>query len=517
MTSTGIDYQASRVVLLGTSAYYKSRLDAVPAVEHSMRGMYAMLTSPGHGGWPKERVEYWLNRRDAGAVAQDLRDLAAATNGVFIVYFAGHGIVTENEHEQLCLMLSDTTDDNPDLTGLEYRMVSRALGRSSARAKMLILDCCYADSAIVHMGGVGGPALESTPGTYTLTATIPLPQRARWSGQDDRTPTAFTGELLTLIRAGKDDGPEWLSLNDLYPSLRQRLTGLALPQPGNSASDRASDRASDAAARQPFTRNAAYPRPDGEFRAPPPFFAPPTSIGSRAGGPLRRLATGLRVPFPAAGAPLRRTARRYHRLAPRTRRTAVACVAALSLLAAAFVGYALNPGTSAPVVSTIDSHVRLSTVYGIGLGRGSSYPLLPNIHADQAFRATQLYIDEIGVIVELDETLARVPTHTLEIQVLNSAGTVLGDGCAPLNNNDKNTVVTFPDIRTELGQVYRFRVTNRSDDPLGIFIDVAGPESDNVGIASINGIPQRQGIIAGFVEGRNMPTQGAQVHSKCAG
>src|SRR5262245_44209950 len=100
---------------------------------------------------------------------------------------------------------------------------------------------------------------------------------------------------------------------------------------------------------------------------------------------------------------------------------------------------------------------------------------------------------------------------------MNSAGTVLGDGCAPLNNNNKNTVVTFPDIRTELGQVYRFRVTNRSDDPLGIFIDMAGPESDNVGIASNNGIPQRQGIIAGFVEGRNMPTQGAQVHSKCAG
>jgi hypothetical protein len=34
-----------------------------------------------------------------------------------------------------------------------------------------------------------------------------------------------------------------------------------------------------------------------------------------------------------------------------------------------------------------------------------------------------------------------MPAHTLEIQVLNSVGTILGNGCAPLNNN-KNTVVT---------------------------------------------------------------------------
>ena len=499
MTSAGIDYQASRVILLGTSAYNKSRFDPVPAVEHSMQGMYAMLTSPRHGGWPKDRVEYWLNRKDAKAVAQDLRDLAAATKGVFIFYFVGHGTVTEDEDEQLCLMLPDTTDDSPDLTGLEYRMVSRALGRSNARTKMLILDCCYADSAIGHMAGAGAPTLESAPGTYTLTATNPLQQRARWSGRDDRTPTAFTGELLTLIRAGKDDGAEWLSLNDFYPSLRQRLIGLALPRPSNKASDMAADQA--------FTLNAAYPSPGGAAITPPPFFAPTVSDSSGTGRPRRTLA--------AAGMFFRRTALRYSRLAPRTRRTALAAAVALGLAAAAFVGYGLNPGMPTPAFSTIDPNVRLSTVYGTGLGSGSSYPLLPNIHADQSFRANQPYINEIGVVVGLDETLARVPTHTLEIQVLNSAGAVLGDGCAPLNNN-KNTVVTFPDIRTELGQVYRFQVTNRSGDPLGIYIDKAGPESDNVGVASINGILQQQGIIAGFVEGQNKPTQGAQVHSKCA-
>ena len=96
---------------------------------------------------------------------------------------------------------------------------------------------------------------------------------------------------------------------------------------------------------------------------------------------------------------------------------------------------------------------------------------------------------------------------------MNSAGKVLGNGCAPLVNN-ANTTVTFPDIRTDRGQVYRFRVTNRSDDVLGMYIDKPSSKSTNVGPASINGSPQ-QVIIAGFVEGRTLPTQDPQIRSQC--
>jgi hypothetical protein len=202
MTSTGIDYENSRAILLGTSTYDGSKFRNVPAVERSMRGMYEMLTNPRYGGWPEDRVECWLNHRRSRDVSQRLRDLARSTEGVFIFYFVGHGTVTDDQ--ELCLMLADTTDADPDLTGLEFRQVSRALGVSNAVSKILILDCCYADSAIGSLA-VDAPELESTPGTYTLTATNKLRHRAQWSGQDDGTPTAFTGELLDLIRVGKAD------------------------------------------------------------------------------------------------------------------------------------------------------------------------------------------------------------------------------------------------------------------------------------------------------------------------
>ena len=120
---------------------------------------------------------------------------------------------------------------------------------------------------------------------YRLTATNRLQQRARWSGRDDGTPTAFTGELLDLIHAGKAGGPERLSLDDFYPILRKQLIGLDLPKPNNVASDMA--------IHQPFTLNAAHPSLHGNSMAPAP------AVRGRAGGSAQ--ARGW--PVPAGSSP----------------------------------------------------------------------------------------------------------------------------------------------------------------------------------------------------------------------
>jgi len=500
MTSTGIDYETSRVIMLGTSAYDNSKFRNVPAVEHSMRGMYSMLTHPRYGGWPEDRVEYWLNRGKSADVSLLLRTLARSTEGVLIFYFVGHGTMTEDQ--ELCLMLPDTTDDDPDLTGLEFRQVSRALGASNALTKIVILDCCYADSAIGNLATDDAPAFESTPGMYTLTATNRLQQRARWSGRDDGTPTAFTGELLDLIHAGKAGGPERLSLDDFYPILRKQLIGLDLPKPDNVASDMA--------IHQPFTLNAAHPSLHGNGITAPPFVAaqvdPP---GPGAGQSPRAAAQGASRQVTGIGnAAFQRASRRISGLAPRTRRIAAATLAALCLAAAVLIGYALKSGTSTQsptILPTAPPNLHLSNVYAVGSGAGSSsYAFLPNDHADQAFRSAMPYIDRVGVIVGLDPRNQRSNTHTLEIQVLDAAGKILGQGFAALVNN-ANTTIILPDIRTYSDETYHIRVWNRSEDVLGIYLNKPASASTNVGLASIDGTSQ-PGIIAGFVEGRNLPT-----------
>lgn len=62
--------------------------------------------------------------------------------------------------------------------------------------------------------------------------------------------TSFTGELLDLIRKGITDGPEELTLEDIYRHLRARLRGVDLPDPNCGGTDTAG------AFR--FARNAAF-------------------------------------------------------------------------------------------------------------------------------------------------------------------------------------------------------------------------------------------------------------------
>lgn len=62
---------------------------------------------------------------DAAAVVKQLRELAAETTGVLLVYFVGHGTITSDE--KLCLALSGTEAAHPDITALEYDRVRRTL------------------------------------------------------------------------------------------------------------------------------------------------------------------------------------------------------------------------------------------------------------------------------------------------------------------------------------------------------------------------------------------------------
>ena len=118
-------------------------------------------------GWPEERVEVLLNQQHRPQLITELRRWARETTDVLIVYFVGHGIITPQG--ELCLALTDTALDDPDVTGLEYRFVRSALIDSPARIKVVILDCCYSGRAIQAMArcrkASAAREISSTSGT----------------------------------------------------------------------------------------------------------------------------------------------------------------------------------------------------------------------------------------------------------------------------------------------------------------------------------------------------------------
>jgi uncharacterized membrane protein HdeD (DUF308 family) len=253
-------------------------------VANSVNGLHKILTDPTLCGWHAERISVLTDPVDVRRLVQTLRRLAATTDDVLLVYFVGHGTILRRG--QLCLVLSDTDAQDPDVTGLEFERIREALLDSPARTKIVILDCCYSGRAIEALGGAAVADSTDTRGVYTLsasdhTAHVPAPDRQAGAH------TSFTGELLDLLRTGIPNGPEKLTLSLIYLHLRRRLETRQLPAPNQ--------RGTDTVSQYPFTRNAAAPPVEPPPPPPDPIGPPPPPIPARGAATDQQRSTSPRA------------------------------------------------------------------------------------------------------------------------------------------------------------------------------------------------------------------------------
>ncbi len=241
----------SRAVLIGVSAYEYAEFPPIRAARNSLEAMRALLADPALCGWPPARITVIPNPISAADLAVQVADLAETTAGVLLLYYVGHGVLSDRG--ELCLTVTSTRPNRPKISGLPWDTLADVLRTCPARARLVILDCCFAGQAIEALSSDADPGLADiahVEGVYTLTATtrnrtahVPPPD------QQDTTCTSFTGELRDLIRSGIAGRPPRLTFSDIYPVLRQRLHAKGLPAP--------SQRGTDTAHQFPFTANVA--------------------------------------------------------------------------------------------------------------------------------------------------------------------------------------------------------------------------------------------------------------------
>ena len=241
----------SRAVLIGVSDYDHPEFPAIPAARNSLQAMRTLLANPALCGWPPGQITVLENPASAADLADQVADLAESTTGVLLLYYVGHGVLSDRG--ELCLTVTSTRPNRPKISGLAWENIAEVLRTCPARVRLAILDCCFAGQAIEALSRDGDPGLADiahVEGVYTLTATtrnrtahVPPP------GQQDTACTSFTGELRDVIRSGIPGKPAWLTFGDIYPILRQRLRAKVLPVPNQ--------RGTDTAYQFPFTANAA--------------------------------------------------------------------------------------------------------------------------------------------------------------------------------------------------------------------------------------------------------------------
>jgi uncharacterized protein YjbI with pentapeptide repeats len=234
------DRLRSRAILIGTGTYQDEHLPDLPSVTNNLTDLKAVLTDPHTGAFGARHCTIIENPVDPRTAATSLADIAASADDVLLIYYAGHGIVGARRHE---LYLGTTTSelDRPHYSAWPFAWMRDELLDSRAATKVLILDCCFsglaiddfmADQESLVLGQIG------VSGTYTLTSTSASTAALAPIGARH---TAFSGELLTLLRDGVPAGPAELDLHFLYHQLLGRMTAKGWPTPKQRGTDNVHD------------------------------------------------------------------------------------------------------------------------------------------------------------------------------------------------------------------------------------------------------------------------------------
>ncbi|MFJ9109186.1 caspase family protein [Streptomyces sp. NPDC102283] len=221
------DPASSHAVLIGVSTY--ESLPSLPATSNNIEELAALLTDRDLWGLPEENCHIVPDPRSPTEVLDIVHEAVGRAEDAFLLYFAGHGLVSLRG--ELFLALPGTSADRlyRALPFADLRSV--LLDARHAPSKVVLLDCCYSGRAMDGYMGAPGSMIERArvDGSYLMTASSETAQS--WAYQGERF-TAFTGELIKTLSAGIPGGPDLLEMESIYWHVRGVLEekGRTVPQ-----------------------------------------------------------------------------------------------------------------------------------------------------------------------------------------------------------------------------------------------------------------------------------------------
>ncbi|MEJ2856026.1 MULTISPECIES: caspase family protein [unclassified Saccharothrix] len=231
------DPARSRAVLIGTSSYTHPEFDDLPGVAHNLTDLAGVLTSPLGAGLAKEHCVVVHDPPDQSRVGEQIGAAAHEAEDVLLVYYAGHGEMTWDSHNELYLTMRDSRSKLLRTSALRAADVRQYVGASPAAIRVLILDCCFAGRALTET--MSGPenllGHVDVQGAYVLSAAY-----GKALAPAGLRNTLFTGELLRVLRHGvAAETSTLITLDTLYREVLASLRRQGYPEPGCQRNDTA--------------------------------------------------------------------------------------------------------------------------------------------------------------------------------------------------------------------------------------------------------------------------------------
>ncbi|MFF7656411.1 ABC transporter substrate-binding protein [Streptomyces sp. NPDC007983] len=252
------DPAATRAVLIGTSRY--AHLQQLPAVANNLSALAGLLCAPHSWGLAPEHCTVVEDPATAVEVLEAVRTAAEEATDTLLVYFAGHGLV-EPRRGELFLGLTGSIQHR-SYTGLPYGTLRDVVLDGRTGRQVMLLDCCFSGRVLGFMSAPGAETVidqVEVEGTYLLAS---VPDTSFALAPPGEPHTAFTGELLRLLREGAPGGPELLDLDTVYARVYSALRAKGRPLPQKRDRNTAGGLA--------LARNVAW-TPPGFGPPPPPY------------------------------------------------------------------------------------------------------------------------------------------------------------------------------------------------------------------------------------------------------
>ncbi len=233
LSSTG-----SRIVLMGTQ---KCANDAAappaPSVESTMDDLADVMVN--RCGADPNNIVRVLDAADPMRMGVAVAEAAEQATDVLLVHYVGHGFPGPDGELYLATRATDPSPNRLQHNSLRWDTIRKSLLNSRARTLVVILDCCFSGRAAERTLNAAEPVdLADVHGGYILTAGAREQLALAPKGQRH---TAFTGELIRLLRDGDPNSPSELRMRHVYRALDRRLRARSLPPPFQRNIDQAED------------------------------------------------------------------------------------------------------------------------------------------------------------------------------------------------------------------------------------------------------------------------------------
>jgi hypothetical protein len=210
-----------RALLVGIDRYkHVSSLDGCVADAEEM----ATLLQQHEDGTPNYSCRLLLARRSEpkdvtrALLREACRDLFSDYKGDVLLYFSGHGALTESGGYLA------TSDAEQDDVGILMDEIMTLASKAKARDILILLDCC-------HSGDIGNPAIlnSQTAGSPLALVrenlTIIAASRDSEAAIEQDGHGLFTSAVLDALRGGAADPIGWVTAPAIYAYVERRFGG----------------------------------------------------------------------------------------------------------------------------------------------------------------------------------------------------------------------------------------------------------------------------------------------------